>query len=526
MERLPRQKIRLLRFARKDQIVNGRFQMNKENANPYPLPDRWSFLWLVIGSGLAIFLAGNWPLSLAGWLAPLFLIRFMRTQRKLWGFILISIGMTAASMVGYQGYAHPTQIPLLVFGAALGISYALLILVDRVLVARLPGHGLASFASTLVFPLLVTAEEFLLLNKFPYGSIGSWAYAQSSSLLLMQMISLTGLWGLTFLTMWFASTVNWAWERGFSWPTIRGGAAIYASCLLLVLVFGSLRLGFLMPPTGTVRVHMITAEGQNFDSMHYTIYPLLKKDRAAYRQLTTSTYAATLEAITREAQAGAQIIVLPETAVVGVQEDLDAFLGRVKQIAVHENVYVALGAWMADTNMQEVRLIVVDPSGEIVLNHLKYAYGMGLPLSQVELQTVDTPYGRLSGVMCGDLNIPGVVRQAGHKNVDILLVPGTEEPGTGVWHARMAAFRAVENGFSMVRSAVEGISLATDPYGRPLAAVDYFKANDRVMVVQVPTQGTQTVFGATGDWFGWLMVIGFVSLAGWAILRSIIGKKA
>ncbi len=65
------------------------------------------------------------------------------------------------------------------------------------------------------------------------------------------------------------------------------------------------------------------------------------------------------------------------------------------------------------------------------------------------------------------------------------------------------------------------MSLATDPYGRPLASLDYYKTTDHVMVAQVPIHRVQTFFGMVGDWFGWLMVIGFIGMAGWAIFRSI-----
>jgi apolipoprotein N-acyltransferase len=496
--------------------------MKKERLDTTIKSDRWSFLWLAIGAVLMVFMAGNWPLSLAGWLAPLFLIRFMRTQKKLRGFILITIGMVIASMVAYQGNASLPGIPLLFFGAALGIAYGFIFWVDRVLVSRLPTQGPVSFVATLVFPLLVTAQEFLLLNKSMFGSSGSWANTQSSNLVLMQLTSITGLWGLTFIIMWFASTVNWAWERGFSWPEIKNGATIYTGILLLVLAFGDVRLRFAEPQAGTVRVHALTAEGRTFESLSNTVYPLLKTDREAYRRLVSSYYEPTIAAVIREARAGAQIVLLPETAVIGVKDDLEQFLTRLKQVAIEENIYVAFGMWVADTNIQEPRLIIIDPSGKIVLNHLKYAFGMGTPINQVELQTVDTPYGRLSGVLCGDLDNPGVVSQAGRKGVDILLVPATEDPGTGAWHFRLTAFRAVENGFSLVRSTLEGVSLAVDPYGRILASMDYFKANDRVMVAQVPTHRSQTVFAAVGDWFGWLAVAGFVGIA---VLAIVGGRK-
>ncbi|HLF73244.1 MAG TPA: nitrilase-related carbon-nitrogen hydrolase, partial [Anaerolineales bacterium] len=242
-----------------------------------------------------------------------------------------------------------------------------------------------------------------------------------------------------------------------------------------------------------------------------------------YRRKSTSYYESAVEAILREARSGAQIVVLPEIAAVGVREDIDALLTRLKQAAKTESIYVALGMVVLDVDVSEPWLFIIDSSGEVVLEHLKYAYGMGTPISQVDLQTVDTPYGRLSGVLCGDLDNPGIVNQAGRKEVDILLVPATEIPGSGAWHARMAAFRAVENGFSLVRPTVEGVSLATDPYGRILASMDYFKASDRVLVVQVPNHRVRTVYAAVGNLFGWLAVAGFVILAVWGILR---GRKA
>jgi apolipoprotein N-acyltransferase len=186
-----------------------------------------------------------------------------------------------------------------------------------------------------------------------------------------------------------------------------------------------------------------------------------------------------------------------------------------------ENIYVAFGMILMDTDQAGIHVLLIDPSGEIVLDHLKYAYALERDLSEVELQTVDTPYGRLSSVLCGDLDNPGIISQAGRKGVDIMLVPATDGPENTFWHFRVAAFPAIENGFSLVRSAMEGVSLATDPYGRTLASVDYFKADDRVMVAQVPIHRTNTVFATIGDWFGWLMVIGFVGMAGWAIFRSL-----
>jgi apolipoprotein N-acyltransferase len=502
--------------------------MAKERVNSYPQPDRLSFLWLVIGAALTVFIWGNWHLSLVAWLAPLFLIRFMRTQKPLKGFILVVIGLTVASSIAWSGGAGIGVIPTPIFGAVLGLSVGLYLLIDRVLVPRLPSHGFASFAATLVFPLLFTAQEFLIQNKNLYGSNGSWAYSQHGNLVLMQLVSITGLWGLTFLTAWFASTVNWAWERSFSWQEIRRGVAVYGTILILVLAFGSIRLRFFDPQAGTVRVHAFIPLEQDPETSIQPLYDLVRTDTEAFRQKTVSMFDPLLEGTIREAQAGAQIVVWPEGAPTGLQEDIDALIARGQEVARAENIYLAMGPMVLDSEggMELLRLIIADPSGEIVLNHLKYAYGFGAPLSEVELQTVDTPYGRLSGVLCGDLDIPGIVRQAGRKGVDILLVPAMDGQSVAPWHARMAYFRPVENGFSLVRATAGGVSLATDPYGRVLAYMDSFKADARVMVAQIPVHGVQTVYPVTGDLFGWLTVVGFLVIAGWAVIRGRKAKRA
>jgi apolipoprotein N-acyltransferase len=491
--------------------------MKKVNVNAYPLADRWSILWLVIGCALMVFMAGNWPLSLAGWLAPFFLIRFMSTQRKLWGFLFMLVGQWIAAAIAYQGGAGMPGIPPLLFGLIPAIGYALIYLIDRVLVGRLPRQGWAAFSAALVFPFLMTGYEFLLLNNFPFGSSGSAAYSQNGNRALMQIIAITGLWGLTFITSWFASTVNWAWEQKFSWPEIRGGSAIYLSLLLIVLAYGAVRLRFCEPQAGTVRIHALIAEAMSIEDALETLPELYTTDREEFRRQTTAAYAPTLEAITREAQAGAQIVVLPETAFEGVKEDLDPLIAQIQQVAKSEKIYVAFGMLVMDPDQGGIFALIIDPAGEIVLNHLKYAYNFSR--GPGELQTVDTPYGRLSSVLCGDLDNPGVVSQAGRKGVDILLVPAADGPENTSWHFRLAAFRAVENGFSLVRLTMEGVSLAVDPYGRLLASLDYYTASERVMIAQVPIHRVQTVFVTFGDWFGWLNVLGFVGMAAWAIFR-------
>ena len=84
----------------------------------------------------------------------------------------------------------------------------------------------------------------------------------------------------------------------------------------------------------------------------------------------------------------------------------------------------------------------------------------------------------------------------------------------------MAAYRAIENGVSLVRPARWGISSAVDPYGRTLATMDEFSAEQRVMVAQVPVRGVRTLYPRIRDLFAWLCATGLLGVIAWGMRRS------
>ena len=306
--------------------------MMKKSVRTLPISDRWSLLWLAIAAVCLVFIWGKWSVSLAGWLAPVFLLRFMRTQKVIWGYLLVLLILVVTTVITWTGITDPV---ICVF---MGFLASLAFLIDRLLAPRLKG-----FAATLVLPLAMTALDFFIYNNNPAaGSIGSWAYAQTSNLVLMQLVSITGIWGVTFLTVWFASVVNWAWECSFSWPEIRRGVAVYGGVLLFILAFGSLRLALFTPQAGTVRIYSFIALEQDPEKLQ----ELWDTDKEAFRHVTLSMYDPLIEGTVREARAGAQIVVWPEAAALGSPEDIDALIARGQQVAQAENIYLAMGLWI------------------------------------------------------------------------------------------------------------------------------------------------------------------------------------
>jgi apolipoprotein N-acyltransferase len=484
--------------------------------------DRWSYLWLVIGTLLSFF----WVIPLNLWLAPVFMLRFTRTQKVWRGFLLVWLASFATLSIVMRSMM---PFPLPMYLVTIAIS-ALMVGALPYLVDRLLSHRLKSFAATLVFPLAMTAMDFISVTTSPMGSIGAQAYAQHGNLAFLQVLSITGMWGITFLVNWFGAVVNWAWERSFDWPKIRRGVALYAGVMLLVMLYGGARLAYAPAPIGTVRVHGITEV-----DMHENLAELnqaKQNDWGAYRQMTAELHERYFEGTVHEARAGAQIVLWPELAAWVASEDEAAFIARGQAIAREEDIYLAMPmgtVYEGDNSPWENKLIVVDPSGEIVMEHYKYGGQMieGFKPGDGVLRTVETPFGTLSGIICWDTDFPAAVSQAGRNGTDVLLSPSMDYRAIDPIHAHMAVFRAIENGVSVVRQADNGLSIVSDPYGRTLAAVDHFTASERVTVAQVPANGgVFTLYPIIRDLFGWLAVAGLALVALWAVIQGRRARRA
>jgi apolipoprotein N-acyltransferase len=86
-------------------------------------------------------------------------------------------------------------------------------------------------------------------------------------------------------------------------------------------------------------------------------------------------------------------------------------------------------------------------------------------------------------------------------------------------HSQMATFRAIENGYSLVRPTSNGLSLAVDYEGRVVGASDFFTTNQQVVVAIVPIHGVQTIYTTIGDLFAWLSIGGLLAMIGVVIVQ-------
>jgi apolipoprotein N-acyltransferase len=169
----------------------------------------------------------------------------------------------------------------------------------------------------------------------------------------------------------------------------------------------------------------------------------------------------------------------------------------------------------------ENKLVLIKPDGHVAreYNKVRPVPGDQQILGDGKLRVLETPYGRISSIICFDGDFPQVPAQAGALKADILLDPSNDWLAIDPWHTQMANFRAIEQGVNLIRQTSRGLSAAFDYQRRRLAAVDHFQTVDYAMVSEVPTRGVRTVYSLLGDWFAWACLAGFAVLTVLALRR-------
>ncbi len=476
-----------------------------------------SLAMLLAGALLVGFSMGRWLAPLAAWIGPILIMRYARDHKAGRGYLLVLAACIVAVLIGFIGIwlggLPPVMVPFLVLG--IGLLWSLPYLADRLLATRLRG-----FSSTFVFPLAATTLEFLFIHFNPLGTWGAWGFTQYGNLPLMQLASVTGMIGITFLMAWSASVANYAWENRTRVGEILAGLAAFGVVFAAVFLFGFLRLN--LAPTSemdaTVRVAGITAQ-----SLETLFAGEPDPSSPEFGERLQSYWDSYFEASAREARAGARVIVWPELAGVTLSTDEASYLAQAREVARQNGIYLAIPLNVGDPDTLqrlENKLVVIDPTGASVIEHLKYGGAIIEPGRTGDgiLQTVATPSGVLSGVICWDVDFPVVIQQAGRNGTGLMLVPSNDWYQIDPVHSHMAVFRAIENGMSLVRQTHGGLSIAVDPYGRVLAQTDFYGATDRTMVAQVPVRHVTTIYTLFGRWFEWICLAGFLFVVAWAVI--------
>ncbi len=466
------------------------------------------YLYLLIAFALNFVASGGkWNVPIAAWIAPIFVLRFYRQSEKPWlDFLLLWLATAIPLIVSWNGATFFPGLGEIGFFLAVAPIALIAVAIDRYFHVRFP----ASAWMLIIFPIAATALDFFQANGSPFGSFGASAYSQRGFPVAMQIASVFGIWGITFLMSLFASTVNHFWEGNaspLSWTM--------AGALVLIL---SLSLGRTLLPAQPKQTAVIAGFSLPNGTLSKSLSQFKDGDEAGFRQAMDELHIAELNQIRTLAQDGANIVVIQEGGVIGMTDQIETMIQNAGNLAKEENIYIVLPTFDIQQTPPVNSIYIVDPNGDVVLHHIKYGGNMfeGTLKGNEILQTVDTPYGKLSAIICWDADFPNIVKQAGTQNVDFLIIPSQDWLGVRDIHAGMATFRAVENGLTLFRQTGQGVSIVSDPYGKVLNRMDSFDDTTSEFVsvqkVSVPITSVNTLYPKLGDILGNVMLLGLLGL--------------
>lgn len=371
------------------------------------------------------------------------------------------------------------------------------------------------------FVLLWLLAEWLrswVLSGFPWNLIGTtWSEIPA----MQQVASVTGVWGLTVVSLLAAVSLASLGERERSRSDLRLIAVSWA-LLVAVLAFGSWRLA--------------TAEVTETGPIVRLVQPSIPQSLKWNASRAAEHVERLLKLSKSDGFQDVTLVVWPETAV-PFNLWRDPNLLRIVATAAPPGGSLVTGAPRYTTDgegFNALHVIAEDasiketydkvhlvPFGEYVpladfLGGLNIAVARGGLSSGPGLTTLNLPgLPAASPLICYEVIFPGAVTDPDGPRPGFLLNLTNDAwfgRSSGPYqHFASAKLRAVEEGLPLVRAANNGISAVVDPYGRVLGQL----ALDEIAVLDAPLPVAlkPTFFARWGNWILLPLIVGLALLA-------------
>lgn len=407
---------------------------------------------------------------------------------------------------------------------------------------------------------LWVALEFVrgrFLSGFPWNFIGA---SQYQLVPVIQVASLAGIYGVSFLAVWFsvslASTVvilvhrpshRWAWRSELVLPMIA---------LAVITVFGFQQWLNLPKPARELKVALVQ--------------PSIPQTLIWDPNENTNRFQKLIELSELALVSKPDLLIWPEAAVPNMLRYDEPTWRAVTNLTRRHGVWMILGADDAerradaktDTDVDYYNSsFLISPTGEIASTYRKrrlVIFGEYVPLARwlpflryitpisgsftpgrepVSFQ-ISNPRASASMLICFEDVFPHLARASVGDDTDFLLNltnDGWFGESAAQWQqAAMAVFRAVENGVPLVRCTNNGLTCWIDSIGRMHEVFfgnspDVYQAGFKTAHIPLRAIGQKrqpTFYLRYGDWFVWICAAWSLVLCGRGLKFARVGRAA
>lgn len=456
---------------------------------------------LLVGNGMNPF----WPVL---WFAPipvLLLAAMTPSWRVAAAGSAISMLLGSLTMLHYLHWVlrAPVTAWLIPF------SIASLLFAGGVLLFRSLLHRGAAVSAVISLPAFWTVCEYIASFVPANGTAGSLAYTQERFLPILQVASITGPWGITFLILLFSTAVAGGLylRRRRAWSAVLVvGLALGATTA--AIVFGAVRLTAPIAKE-TIKVGLLDTDKVEFAADAPKMQELIK------------SYAGQAEKLARQ---GAKVVLMPEKTGLLLDQDRKTVDTLLQSVADRTGATLIIGVQhvVAERSFNEARIYT--PSRPIATYHKQH---MLPPFESnltpgTSLTLLSKPEYPIGVAICKDMDFIHPALDYGRAGIVLLLDPAWDFNTDRAWHGHIAIMRGVEGGYAIAHAARDGLLTVTDNRGRILGEVTTGGERFTSLLVNVPLHHDQTIFNQYGAWFPWLA--GILVLA--AGVRVLTGSRA
>ena len=502
--------------------------------------EKHSYCWLLLGLVLMLLSYGIFNTGICAWLFAIPLIRYINIRTKWSSILWMLLGSVIVANITFwglvkDGFNIMNQVFCTLNGIRMWAPFFVYFLCRKFNANKL----IACFA----FPAAVAVVEFFIDNPF-ISVMTSLSVSQFWNIGLMQLASVTGVVGVSFIVTLCATIVNYVWECGLNKKTATAAVA-YVTAVVLISSIGMSSINKITTGDRTVRVaasvENVNLLAQNTDIVEqYEGSPMEKI-------INASLYI--IDGRAKDAvNSGSSVLVFPEDAFVCTEDKAEYFLGEVKKIAKDNNInilfpllrlpvvevkeyeniadYVAqLEAGLAASGQKKVNTLnFINRSGELLNTYVKNHLVPVVEEPVTAKGDGKTPLVEVDGVkytylICADYTSNKYAYNG--READILLNPSYDWEAFQYFTSYGVQARAIECGFSVLRNPVNGNIFLYDYLGRPLHMANAMNVHAGIVFLDIPKEGRQTIYGMTGNWFPWLCAAYSV----FAIFSGFIIKK-
>jgi len=380
-------------------------------------------------------------------------------------------------------------------------------------------------------PALWVAIEFarahLPIIAFPWNLIG---YAASGHLALVQLATVTGIYGLSYIVAAYGSLLAYAYITGGNRPW---KIAISVAAALILIAFAG---GFAVPQqTPRYVAHLVQT---NF-AQSYTYPP-------DWMQIHAGDLDQLEQISVDAARKNPGLIVWPEAPAPFTLQERD-FADRARRIAQDSGSDFLVGAedWRRDAAgkwLATNSAILLNPSGDRIFSYDKIhlvPFGEYVPLRKwlafTGKLTADIgdftpgsqysvgrlPDGRFGTFICFEAVFPDLVRRFTTNGAELLINISNDgwfgRSGAPAQHLMMARVRAVENRRWLLRDTNNGFTASIDPYGRIAAELPTDIRGE--LDAPYDFRSDTTIYTRFGDWWAWACIVASIVLLGLTMVR-------